>query len=160
MANVNPIPEKFNSVNVSLIMKDARKALDFYTKAFGGEQGICLHGPGGKGIMHAEIHIGNSTIMIGEESPQFPAKSAETLGGSPAALHVYFDDVDAAFKRAIDAGCREVQPVMDMFWGDRFGRVADPFGYEWGMATHIKEVPPEEMDALGQQWAAEMAETS
>ena len=137
---VNPIPDGCNTVNLYLVVKDARQALDFYARAFGGTPGMVMTGPCGTGVMHAEIQIGNSTIMLSEENPQWQMKSAETLGGSPASIHLYVPDVDAAFQRAIEAGCRELSPVMDMFWGDRYGKVADPFGFQWGISTHQEDV--------------------
>ena len=104
-----------------------------------------MPGPDGQGVMHAELLIGNSTIMLSEENPEWGTKSAETMGGSPASLHVYLPDVDAAFQTAIDAGCTVIAPLMDTFWGDRYGKVADPFGYQWGLGTHVEDVSEEEM---------------
>jgi uncharacterized glyoxalase superfamily protein PhnB len=160
MSNVNPIPEGCNSVNVYLVVKDGQAAIDFYTKAFGAIGGSCMPGPDGKGIMHAELKIGNSTVMLTEENPEWGTKSAETLGGSPMSLHVYLPDVDAAFQQAIDAGCTSVYPIMDTFWGDRYGKLSDPFGFEWGLATHTEDVPEEEMAERAQQWFAQAAESS
>ena len=158
MTAVNPIPEGCNSVGVYLIVKDANAAIEFYKKAFGAEGGTCMTGPDGTGVMHAEIRIGNSTIMLADESPQWGTKSAETLGGSPVSMHVYIPDVDATFQRAVDAGCTVVSPCMDMFWGDRFGKVLDPFGFQWGLGTHFEDVSEEEMDKRAEAWFASMAE--
>ena len=157
MADVNPIPAGCNSVNVYLIVNDGQAAIDFYTKAFGATGGVCLSGPDGKGVMHAEIQIGNSTIMLSEENPQWGTKSAETMGGSPASLHIYLPDVDTAFQKAVDAGCTVSAPLMDTFWGDRYGKLTDPFGYEWGLATHIEDVSEEDMCKRAQEWFASMA---
>ena len=127
---VNPIAPNCNTVNVYLIVKDANAAVEFYKKAFDGEGSVCLTGPDGS-VMHAEITIGNSTVMIGEENEQWGMKSAESMGGSPVSIMLYVPDCDATFKQAIEAGCTELSPVEDQFWGDRHGKVADPFGYEW-----------------------------
>lgn len=158
MADVNPIPAGCNSVNVFLVVKDGQAAIDFYKKAFGAVGGLCMSGPDGKSILHAELQIGNSTIMLTEENPEWELKSAETLGGSPASLHLYLPDVDSAFQQAVDAGCQVASPVMDMFWGDRYGKVVDPFGYQWGLATHVEDVPDEEMGKRAQEWFASMAD--
>ena len=157
MARANSIPEGFNSVNAALVVKDGRKALEFYKQAFGATMGTCMTVPGSDAILHAEIRIGNSTIMIGEENPQMDLKSAESLGGSPVSLYIYVDDVDATFQRAVDSGCTEIQPVADMFWGDRYGQVADPFGYKWGISTFKEAVPDAELQQRAEAWFAEMA---
>ena len=157
MADVKPIPEGANTVSTYLIVKDGQQALDFYAKAFGAYGATCLPGPGGQGVLHAEFRIGNSTVMLTEENEQWGMKSAESFGGSPASLHLYVDDVDSAFQTAVDAGCTPVAPVMDMFWGDRYGKVADPFGYQWGIATHVEDVPEEELIQRGQAWLEQMA---
>ena len=155
--SVTPIPEGCNSVNVYLIAKDARAAMDFYCKAFGGTQLPCMEAPDGS-VMHGEVRIGNSTIMLSQENPQWNMVSAETLGNSPASLHIYTEDCDAMFQQAVDAGCTVIQPVTDMFWGDRYGKVVDPFGFQWGIATHTEDVSPEELQKRGEAWFAEMAQ--
>ncbi|MEM8680722.1 MAG: VOC family protein [Planctomycetota bacterium] len=152
---VQAIPAGCNTVNAYLVVKDAEASIDFYTKAFGGEGGACLRAPDGS-VMHAEIRIGNSTIMLSQENPAWELKSAETLGGSPVSLHLYVEDADALFKQAIDAGCTEVAPLMDAFWGDRFGKVCDPFGLQWSIATHVEDVSPAERDRRAQAWFASM----
>ena len=123
---------------------DAAKALGFYQKAFGAEERFRMPGPGGI-IMHAEFTIGDSIVMIGEENLEMGAKSPQTIGGTPLSLLIYVNDVDAAFKRASTAGCKVEMPPTDMFWGDRYGRLQDPFGHSWAIATHKEDVPPEEM---------------
>lgn len=154
---VKPIPEGFNTVSTYLIVKDAEKAMAFYEKAFGAKPGVRLAGPGGQGTMHAEVIIGNSTVMLTDESPQWEMKSPETLGGAAASLHVYVEDVDAMFDRAVAAGCTVVAPIMDAFWGDRYGKVVDPFGHQWGIATHKEELSEDEIARRGQEWFAQMA---
>ena len=154
---VSSIPKGCNTVSAYLVLKDVKKALEFYSRAFGSTGETCLEGPDGS-VMHAEMRLGNSTIMLSQENPQWNCISAETMGGSPVSMHVYVDDCDALFKQAIKAGCVEVAPMMDAFWGDRFGKVADPFGYTWGLATHKEDLTPEELRKRGQEWMAQMAE--
>ena len=152
------LPEGFHSLTPSMIVRDARKAIDFYKKAFGAEEVDVMTGQDGR-VMHAELRIGDSRFMMGEENPAWPAfKSAETLGSSPISLHLYVPDVDAAFKRALDAGAKVDMPVDDMFWGDRYGKVRDPFGYTWGVATRVSNPTKEQVRKAGQEWMAKMAE--
>lgn len=156
--SVNFIPDGCNSVNVYLIVKDARAAIDFYVKAFGGKALDCMEAPDGS-VVHAEVRIGNSTVMLSQENPQWNMLSAESLGGSPASLHIYTEDCDKLFDQAVAAGCTVVQPVMEMFWGDRYGKVLDPFGFQWGIATHVQDVSPEELQQRANEWFRQMAET-
>jgi PhnB protein len=151
------IPEEFHSVTPMLLFKDARKAIEFYKHAFGAQERYAMPGPDGKGVMHAELRIGNSIIMMGEENPQQPSKSAETMGGSPVGFYLYVENVDEAFRRALDAGAEVRMPVQDMFWGDRVGTVQDPFGYSWMLATHIKDLTPQEIQQGAQAAFAKMA---
>lgn len=139
------IPEGFNSVTPMLTLKDASKAIEFYKRAFGATEKYSVPGPDGKGVMHAEIQIGNSIIMLGEENPGQPCKSAETMGCSPVSFYIYVEKADQLFQKAIEAGAQGKMPVQEMFWGDRVGTVQDPFGYNWWLATHIKDVSPQEM---------------
>jgi len=152
----NPIPENCNSVNVYLVVKNAREAMDFYCKAFGGDIACCMETPDGN-VMHGEVRIGNSTVMLSQENPEWGMMSPESLGGSPASLHLYVDDCDAAFDQAVQAGCQPIMPISDMFWGDRYGKVADPFGFQWGIATHVEDVAPDELQRRSEAWFAEMA---
>lgn len=154
---VNPVPENCNTLNAYVIVKDARQAMDFYAKAFGGQVGCAMTAPDGS-VTHGEVVIGNSTLMLSQENPQWEMKSAETLGGSPVSLHVYVEDCDAIFKQALDAGCKEIMPVSDMFWGDRYGKVIDPYGLQWGIATHVEDLSEEELHKRGEEWFAQMAE--
>lgn len=142
---VKPIAEGFHSVTPMITFKDARKAIEFYKRAFGAKERFAMPGPDGKGIMHAEILIGNSIIMMNEENPQNPMKSAETSGGSPVSFYIYIEDVDEAFRKAVEAGAENKMPVQDMFWGDRVGAVQDPFGYSWMLATHSKDLTDQEI---------------
>jgi len=152
------VPAGFHALTPSMVVKDARKAIDFFQRAFGAEEIDVMTGPDGR-VMHAEIRFGDSILMMGEENPAWPQfKSAETLDGSPISLHFYVADVDAAFKRALDAGAKADMPVQDMFWGDRYGKVRDPFGHVWGLATRVKELTKEEVARAGREWMAKMAE--
>ena len=140
-----PIPEGYHTVTPMFVFKNSLKAIEFYKKAFGATEKHVMPGPDGKGVMHAEIKIGDSSIMLGDESPGCTNKSAETQGGSPISLYLYVKDVDAAFERAVAAGGKPHMPVQDMFWGDRIGAIHDPFGYSWTLATHVADFTPEEM---------------
>lgn len=139
------IPKEFHTVTPIFMFKDARKAIEFYKRAFGAQERYAMPGPDGKGVMHAEILIGDSVIMMGEENPQQPCKSAETIGSSPVSFYIYLDNVDEAFKTALAAGAKALMPVQEMFWGDRAGMVQDPFGYSWWLATHTRDLSPEEI---------------
>lgn len=141
---VKPIPDGYHTVTPYLIVKGAAKALDFYKQAFGAQELFRLAGPGGR-IMHAEIRIGDSPIMLADEAPEFLATSPETLGGTPVGFMIYVEDVDRSFRQAIDAGGKEIRPVVDQFYGDRSGTVMDPFGHKWTIGTHKEDVSPEEM---------------
>lgn len=153
-----PIPEGFSSVTPVFIFKDCRKAIDFYKNAFGAQELFVMPGPEGKGVMHAELKIGNSIIMMGDEHPQMQCKSAESFGGSPVAFYLYVDNVDQAFRRALEAGAKSLMGVQDMFWGDRTGTVQDNFGYSWTLATHVKDLTPQEMQQGAQEAMAKMCE--
>jgi len=151
------IPQEYHSVTPILVFKDARKAIEFYKRAFGAEERYAMPGPDGKGVMHAELRIGNSIIMMGEENPQQPCKSAETTGCSPVSFYLYSQNVDEAFRIALDAGAEARMPIQEMFWGDRVGTVQDPFGYSWMLATHIKDLSPQEIQQGAQAFFARMA---
>lgn len=160
MADVDPIPAGCNTVNVYLVVKDGHAAIEFYKKAFGATGGSCMPGPDGKGIMHADLKLGNSTIMLTEENPQWGMTSAETMGGSPVSMHMYVDNVDEFYQNAVDAGCTSESPLMDMFWGDRMAKLSDPFGYKWSVATQIEVVSDEDMEVRAQEWFKQMADQS
>ena len=155
--SVNPIPQGYHSVTPSLAIRNAAKAIDYYKQALGAVERFRMNGPGGH-VAHAELQIGNSILMLAEAVPAWGNKSPEDLGGSPVSLFLYVEDVDAAFKKAVDAGGTVTMPVADMFWGDRFGKFRDPFGHEWGMATHVEDVSPEDMDRRGKEAMAAMAQ--
>jgi PhnB protein len=150
------IPAGFHSVTPMLVLKDARKAVEFYKRAFGADELFVMPGPDGKGVMHAELRIGNSIIMLGEENPKESCKSAETMGGSPVSLYVYVENAEEAFRTARAAGAEAQMPVEDMFWGDRAGTVQDPFGYKWTLATHIKDLTAQELQESAKAFFAKM----
>ena len=141
---VQAIPEGYHSITPYLVIRKAADAIDFYKKAFDAVELYRMAGPDG-GIAHAEIRIGDSPIMICDENPQMGAQSPQALGGSPANLFLYVEDVDAAFRKAVGAGASATMPPEDMFWGDRYGKITDPYGHEWSMATHIEDLSPDEL---------------
>jgi PhnB protein len=143
---VEPIPPGYHTVTPYLIIKGAAKALEFYKKAFGATEHLCLPQPGGK-IAHAEIKIGDSIIMLADEVPEMGYLGPESLGGkSPVSILLYVEDVDSLYKQAIAAGGKELRPLADQFYGDRSGTLADPFGHVWTIATHVEDVSQEEID--------------
>lgn len=152
-----PIPEGMHTITPYIAVIGAADAIKFYEKAFGAEEILRMPGPDGKSVMHAEIRIGDSVLFLGEEFPNAGNRSPKSLGGVTASIHLYVSDVDAAFKRAIAAGCEEITPVSDMFWGDRFGKVRDPYGQEWSIATAKETLTPQEIDERAKAFFAEMA---
>jgi PhnB protein len=150
---VKPIPPGYHTVTPYLVVNNAAKAIEFYKQAFGATERGRMAGPQGK-IAHAELQIGDSFVMLSDE--MMGNKSPQTLGGSPVSLFLYVENVDSSFKRAVDAGAKADMPPADMFWGDRFGKVSDPFGHSWSLATHIEEVSPQEMEKRGKAAMAEM----
>jgi PhnB protein len=144
-AKVKPIPEGHHTVTPYLFVRDGAKALEFYAKAFNARECVRMPGPGGM-IMHAEMKIGDSVIMLADENPQIGNKSPQSLGGTSVLIALYVEDVDKAFAQAISAGGKAMRPVNDQFYGDRAGSLVDPFGHLWHLATHIEDVAPEEME--------------
>ena len=146
----NPIPEGFRTITPHISIKNASAAIEFYKKAFGAQEHCRMLGPDGKAIMHAVIQIGDSVLMLNDEFPNMGCLSPTTLKGSPVAIHLYVDNVDVVFNRAVKAGAKTTLPVQDMFWGDRYGKLEDPFGHQWSIATHKEDVSPEEMSQRSQ----------
>lgn len=138
------IPDGYHSVTPYLIVKGAANALDFYKRAFGATELMRMQGPDGK-IGHAEIRIGDSPVMLADEHPDMGYRSPQSLGGAGVSLMIYVEGVDSVFKQAIKAGAKELQPLKDQFYGDRSGTLQDPFGHVWTIATHVEDVPEEEM---------------
>ena len=146
---VKPIPDGYHTVTPYLTIRGAAQAIEFYKRAFGAKEVGRMPGPDGQSVMHAELAIGDSKVMLSDEFPQMGVRSPATLGGTTASIFLYVADVDAAFKRAIDAGAKTLMPPTDMFWGDRFGKLADPFGHEWAMATHKEDLSDAEVRKRG-----------
>jgi PhnB protein len=141
---VQPIPKGYEGATPYLIIKGAAKGLEFYKKAFGATEIMRIPAPEGK-VGHAEIKIGDAIIMLADEFPEMNHKSPQSLGGTPVSILVYVQDVDAFVKRAVSAGAKVVMPVENKFYGDRSGSLEDPFGHQWHFATHVEDVPPDEM---------------
>jgi PhnB protein len=144
MAQVKPIPEGYHTATPYLIVVGAAKAIEFYKQAFGATELMRFPGPGGT-IMHAEIKIGDSPIMLADEMPEMDARSPQSYGGSPVGIMLYMPDVDAQFKQAVAAGAKVVRPLTDQFYGDRSATLIDPFGHKWTLATHKEDVSMQEM---------------
>ncbi|HZO21711.1 MAG TPA: VOC family protein [Steroidobacteraceae bacterium] len=149
--STQPIPPGMHTVTPHLICDGASEAIEFYRKAFGATETSRLPGPGGK-LMHASIRIGDSTVMLVDEMPQHGALGPKALKGSPVTVHLYVEDADAFAARAAAAGARVTMPVTQMFWGDRYGQIEDPFGHRWSIATHVKDVAPGDMRKAMEQF--------
>ena len=154
MAKPQAIPQGMHVVTPHLVCAGAADAIEFYKKAFGALEGGRMPGPDGK-LMHAMIRIGGDAIMLVDEMPQWGALGPKALKGSPVTIHLYVEDVDAFVARAVTAGAKVTMPVADMFWGDRYGKIEDPFGHHWSVATHVRDVTPDEMQKAMQQMAQE-----
>jgi uncharacterized glyoxalase superfamily protein PhnB len=153
------LPAGYHSVTPAIIVRDAAAAIDFYKRAFGAEELNRMAGPDGS-IMHAEIRIGDSLIMLGEENEQWGTRSPLSTNGVHGSLHLYVEDADASFERAIEAGATVRYPLEDAFWGDRYGKVTDPYGHEWGIATRVKNLSDAEMQSAAQEWMAKAAQSA
>ncbi len=143
--SVQPIPRGYHTVTPYLIVRGGARAIEFYVEAMGASELYRMTGPGG-GVAHAEITIGDSHVMLADEMPEMGFSSPDTLGGAAVSLMVYVEDVDARFERAVAAGATAVRPVENQFWGDRAGTLKDPFGHVWTIATHVEDVPADEME--------------
>jgi PhnB protein len=158
MSAVHPIPEGFHSITPSIVCKGAARAIEFYKEVFHAKEITRMTGPGGT-VGHAELQIGDSRLMLSDE---FPGMASAPGPNTPtcSALHVYTDNVDALFDRAVKAGCRVEQQLQNQFWGDRYAKVRDPFGHAWGLAQHVEEVAPAEMERRAKEWMAKMAKAA
>ncbi len=150
MPKVKPVPADMHTVTPHLVCAGAAEAIEFYKKAFGAVDEVRLPGPKGK-LMHAMIRIEGSAVMLVDEMPEWGALGPKSLKGSPVTIHLYVENVDAFVKRAVDAGAKITMPVADMFWGDRYGKLEDPFGHHWSVATHIRDVSMDEAQAAMQK---------
>jgi uncharacterized glyoxalase superfamily protein PhnB len=158
-SQVSPVPDGFSTLTPHITVNDGSAAIDFYKRAFGAEEVMRMPGLDGKAVMHAELQIGSSRLMLNEEMPggdEGGPKAPSSLKGTVLSLHLYVDDVDAAFKRAVDAGAKPVMPPMDMFWGDRYGAVTDPFGHRWSIATHTRDLTPDQIQKNAEEFFAQM----
>jgi PhnB protein len=142
---VKPIPDEYPRVMPYLIVDGAAAAIDFYKSVFGATERVRMSGPDGR-IGHAELQTGGSVIMLADENPEMGIKGPKAIGGTPVTLHVYVEDSDAAFERALNAGATSLRPIEDQFYGDRSGQFEDQFGHRWNVATHVGDVPPDEME--------------
>lgn len=154
MNTVQAIPPGMTAITPHLVCKGAADAIAYYVKAFGAVEQARLPGPDGR-LMHALIRIGDAPLMLVDEYPEQGCVSPQTLKGSPVTIHLYVADVDATVARAVEAGGRITMPVADMFWGDRYGRLEDPFGHQWSVATHVRDLSPEEIGAAMSQACAD-----
>ena len=156
--SVQPIPEGYASVTPHLVVKNAAKAIEFYKKAFGfvvhGQHGV----PGTDQIMHCQLKFGNASVMVNDEFPDWGVLGPESIGGTAVTIHLYVNDVDAVFDRAVKAGCEVMMPVQDQFWGDRWGMVKDPYGHQWGIATHKQDLSPEEITKGAEEFFKNMGD--
>ena len=152
---VSPIPEGYHTLQIYLAVDDASKAIDFYKEAFGAEETIRMPGPDGS-VAHAELQIGDSKLMLSDPFPQSSVRPPAERGGPTASVFMYVDDADALFDQAQAAGATVETPLENMFWGDRFGTLADPFGHIWSVATHVEDVPEDEMAERAKTAMAEM----
>jgi uncharacterized glyoxalase superfamily protein PhnB len=141
----NPIPEGHHTITPHLFLSDAKSAIEFYTNAFGAEEIFRMASPDGSKIMHAEMKIGDSLIMLADEFPEMGSCAPKTVGGSPVTVHLYVTDTDATMEKATKAGAKVTMPAMDAFWGDRYGKLEDPFGHHWSVATHKEDLTPEQI---------------
>jgi PhnB protein len=156
-AKVKPIPDGYRTVTPYLVVNDGRGAIEFYKRAFRAKEVMRMDGPGGK-IAHAELKIGDSMIMLSDEMPGSGARAPHSLGGTSAGVFLYVEDVDSIFQQAVSAGAKVETPLADMFWGDRYGKLTDPFGHSWSLATHKEDVAPEEMARRTREATAKMTQ--
>lgn len=154
---VKPIPSGYHTLTPHLVVKGAGQAIEFYKKAFGAEEIARMPSPDGKSLLHAELKIGDSRIMLADEFPEMGCRGPQGTDGTPVTIHMYVEDVDAAFGKAVAAGAQVRMPLADMFWGDRYGVLTDPFGHSWSLATHKMDLTPEEIRKHAQAGCSEAA---
>ncbi len=152
----NPIPSGYHTATPYIVVNDGNRALEFYKKAFGATEINRMGAPGGR-IGHAEFKIGDSIIMLSDEMPG-QTRSPQSLGGSPVSIFLYVENVDSVFNQAVSAGAKADMPPQDMFWGDRFGKLTDPFGHSWAVATHIEDIAPQEMEKRAREAMQKMSQ--
>ncbi len=155
---VKPVQEGFHTITPSIIVSDAAKALDFYKRALGAEVLFSQTTPDGSKVVHSEIKVGNSIFFLNDEFPEMGARSPLSLGGSSITLVLSVEDADSGFARAVEAGATSIMPVAEMFWGDRWGMVTDPFGHNWAFCTHVKDLSPEEVARASEEFFSKMGD--
>jgi PhnB protein len=160
MADAKAVRDGSHTITPHLVVNDAPKALDFYKKAFDAQILNTHFTPDKKKVMHAEFKIGDSVVMLADEWPEMGSKSPMSLGGSPVVLNLYRDNIDQLFEQAVSAGATVTMPLMDQFWGDRYGQLEDPFGHKWALGQHIEDVAPEEMERRAREAFAKFAAKS
>lgn len=148
-SSVNPIPEGMHTVTPHLVCAGAAQAIEFYKKAFNAQELARVPGPDGR-LLHACLQVGDSAVMLVDEYPEWESKSPKTLNGTPVTIHLYVENADAFAEHAVNAGAKSILPVQEMFWGDRYGMIEDPFGHRWSIATHVRDVSPEEAQKAAQ----------
>jgi PhnB protein len=156
---VKPIPDGYHTITPNLVCRNAERAIEFYKTVFGANELMRMPGPGGK-IMHAELKIGNSILFVNDELTQPGSETAPRSGAPSVSLFLYVEDVDAVFNRALSAGAKVDMPLQDMFWGDRFGKISDPSGHVWGLATHKEDVAPAELERRSASFTGKTATQS
>ena len=156
---VKPIPEGYHAVTPALTIDGAADAIEFYKRAFGAQERYRMPAPDGK-IAHAELQIGDSVVMLADSFGWSTVKSPTEVGGTTVGIFLYVEDVESVFQQALHAGATETMPVETQFWGDRFGSLTDPYGHHWSLATHVEDVPPEEMERRSREAFAEHPEVS
>jgi PhnB protein len=153
---VKPIPEGYHTLTPYIEIENAGEAIEFYKRAFGAKEQVRMDAPGGR-IGHAELEIGDSLLMLADPFPQSSIRTPKDLGGTTVNLFMYVEDADAVVQQAVDSGATVTRPVENMFWGDRFGIVTDPYGHTWSIATHVEDVSPEEMEERSKAAMAAMS---
>jgi len=147
---IKAVPDGFHTLTPHLVVKGASQAIEFYKKAFGAEEIKRLPGPDGQSLIHAELKIGNSRLLLVDEFPEMDCRGPKSVGGSPVSIHMFVEDADAAFDKALAAGAEVRMPLADQFWGDRYGVLTDPFGHIWSIATHKENLTPQEIGERAQ----------
>jgi PhnB protein len=156
--SARPVPDGYHTATPGLVVRGAAKAIEFYRRALGATETARMLGPDGRSILHAELKVGDSLLFVADEDPKMGLKSPVTLGGTTQSVHLFVPDTDAAFRRAVEAGAKPIMPPVDMYWGDRYARFIDPFGHEWGIATHLEDLSPEEIRRRSEEFFRRMAE--
>ena len=151
--SARPIPDGYHTLTPALTVRGAAQAIEFYVRAFGARELGRMAAPDGLQIWHAELQIGDSRLMLADEFPDMGGQAPDSLGGTPVTMHLYVEDADAFVERAVGAGATVIQPLMDAFWGDRYGKLKDPFGHEWSIATHVEDVSEDEMRRRAETFA-------